>query len=160
MQCNKCLVDKPTEMFNTTKVEGKIYFRKQCKECYGEYNRARAKAYRAKNEESTALARKEWKAKNPDKVKLYSKRSVWKLRGIDPDKAEAYLLAHHGKCDLCGLTEGRALAVDHCHKTGIIRGMLCTNCNTAIGLLKDDPDLMIKAANYVRANQKAELDEL
>lgn len=41
------------------------------------------------------------------------------------------------------------LAVDHCHETGKIRKLLCHNCNRALGLLKDNPELMRKAAEYV-----------
>lgn len=52
---------------------------------------------------------------------------------------------------MCGLhnPDGRRLAVDHNHETGQIRGLLCSNCNRAIGLLRDDAGLMRKAADYV-----------
>jgi len=61
------------------------------------------------------------------------------------------------KCYLCG-SEGfligknnhsEKLAVDHCHDTGKVRRLLCHNCNRALGLLKDNPDVLRKAANYV-----------
>lgn len=65
------------------------------------------------------------------------------------------------KCQLCG-SEGflignnnhsEKLAVDHCHKTGKVRSMLCHNCNRALGLLMDDPHLMRRAAEYVESFQ-------
>ena len=57
-----------------------------------------------------------------------------------------------GLCAICGITteeNKKDFAVDHCHKTGIIRGALCNNCNTGIGLLKDDTEIMNKAIDYL-----------
>jgi len=155
--CNSCGQEKVLSEYYHKTIRDKPFVTKTCKECC-----------RRKIADKIAKESPEQKRIRLDKMKTYAKNNAavirkksWKAKGIDPDKAEAYYQSHHGTCDLCGLTDkGRALAVDHCHKTGIIRGMLCTNCNRAIGMFKDDPDLMIKAANYVRANQKAELDEL
>ena len=55
--------------------------------------------------------------------------------------------AQDGKCGLCG--ERRPLAVDHCHATRTIRGMLCGRCNRGIGLLDDDPGLLQRAIDYL-----------
>jgi hypothetical protein len=44
----------------------------------------------------------------------------------------------------------KRLAIYHCHTTGKVRGLLCVNCNLAIGLLKDNPDLLNKAASYLK----------
>lgn len=59
-----------------------------------------------------------------------------------------------GLCAICQKREkqNKLLAVDHCHKTGKIRGLLCSVCNTAIGKLNDDPKLLDKAARYLRAH--------
>lgn len=57
------------------------------------------------------------------------------------------------KCKICGthqLDLKVALAVDHCHTSGIIRGLLCTRCNTALGLFKEDVTLFNKAINYLK----------
>ena len=57
------------------------------------------------------------------------------------------------KCAICGTQESQlsneTLFVDHCHDTGLIRGLLCHGCNAGIGLLKDNPDVIQKAANYL-----------
>jgi hypothetical protein len=45
---------------------------------------------------------------------------------------------------------GKALNVDHNHETGQVRGLLCPKCNTAIGYLNDDPDLIQHAVNYLQ----------
>jgi len=51
-------------------------------------------------------------------------------------------------CELCKRMD-LALHVDHCHATGKIRGILCSSCNQALGLAKDDPELLRKMANYL-----------
>jgi len=45
------------------------------------------------------------------------------------------------------------LSVDHCHSTSRVRGLLCHRCNTAIGLLRDDPVVADRVAEYLRLNQ-------
>jgi hypothetical protein len=60
-----------------------------------------------------------------------------------------------GRCKICNKHEqelGKVLYVDHCHNTGKVRGLLCNKCNTAIGLLFDDVDIILKAANYIKEN--------
>lgn len=73
----------------------------------------------------------------------------------DYDKA---LLKQHGSCAICQskLNSSRytKLAVDHCHKTGKLRGLLCTNCNTAIGLLKDSPVRIRAALKYIELHNQ------
>lgn len=53
-------------------------------------------------------------------------------------------------CAICGgRDKNRHLAIDHCHDTGLIRGLLCMGCNTALGRFKDDPVLLRKAIVYL-----------
>ena len=58
----------------------------------------------------------------------------------------------NGRCLICGL-ESQKLCLDHDHKTNKIRGLLCRNCNAALGILQDDPALCCAAANYLEANK-------
>jgi hypothetical protein len=46
----------------------------------------------------------------------------------------------------------KELAIDHCHKTGKIRGLLCKNCNQGLGQFKDNIDLLLSAAKYLYEN--------
>lgn len=65
-----------------------------------------------------------------------------------------------GKCGVCRKPEnGKALAVDHCHETGRVRGLLCSKCNTAIGLLKDSRELLQRAERWVMEPADIGLDE-
>ena len=60
-------------------------------------------------------------------------------------------------CEVCGSTNGKErLAWDHCHTTGRFRGWLCKQCNVALGLVKDNPNTLIKLSSYLIASmQKA-----
>lgn len=59
-------------------------------------------------------------------------------------------------CEIHPKRKGEGLAVDHCHKTGAIRSLLCIPCNSAIGQLKEDPLIMQNAINYVLKFSKRE----
>ena len=58
----------------------------------------------------------------------------------------------NNKCSICGRNSSRQkfiLGLDHNHKTGQIRGLLCSQCNSAIGLLKENTGTMKKAIEYI-----------
>jgi hypothetical protein len=73
-----------------------------------------------------------------------------KKYGITADERDL-LIEAQGGCAICGaeLTGGADTHIDHCHVTGDVRGVLCGNCNRGIGCLGDDPDRIMKAAEYV-----------
>jgi hypothetical protein len=57
-----------------------------------------------------------------------------------------------GKCKICNRKRYKNgyLFVDHCHKTGRVRGLLCAFCNSALGMLDDNPDLLKTAIEYLK----------
>ena len=58
-----------------------------------------------------------------------------------------------GCCDICHKHQSEfklPLYVDHDHKTDKVRGLLCKNCNMALGFMKDDPDIILEAYNYIK----------
>jgi hypothetical protein len=76
--------------------------------------------------------------------------------GITPERYSELLKSQNGVCAICNqpeiatrLGKVKALAVDHCHKSGKIRGLLCSDCNTGIGKLKDDPKVLLAAIQYL-----------
>jgi hypothetical protein len=91
---------------------------------------------------------KAWRAKNP----LLAKSGYLKKQfGIDIAEYERMLAAQKGQCAICGqLDEKYNLAVDHCHGTNKIRGLLCSQCNLGLGYFKDRPDLLERAIKYLR----------
>lgn len=82
-------------------------------------------------------------------------RSRWYAQyGVDETWYQETLAAQGGVCanDSCGRTpdeEGKRLAVDHCHATGLARGILCEKCNRALGMLADDPARVRGLARYL-----------
>lgn len=108
---------------------------------------------------------RKWRKENPEKVEEYKRKHYrydpestrdYQLRalyGITNSDYEAMLAAQGGTCAICGISKnknGRKFAIDHDHKTGKIRGLLCVNCNAGIGNMKDDVDLLSRALAYLK----------
>ncbi|GGS02149.1 recombination endonuclease VII [Streptomyces aureoverticillatus] len=70
--------------------------------------------------------------------------------GLTEAERDEMIAAQKGLCVIC--LKAPPAHVDHCHKTGKVRGVLCFNCNTAIGLLAEDTDAMSRAADYLEGN--------
>lgn len=100
---------------------------------------------------------KEWRDKNPDKIKHYTRnwKSWWlkKQYNMTIEEYNQMFIEQNGCCAICNTHQSeleKALAVDHNHETKEIRGLLCMTCNRALGLLKDDRKLLIIAAGYLK----------
>ncbi|UXY26552.1 endonuclease VII domain-containing protein [Streptomyces sp. HUAS TT20] len=70
--------------------------------------------------------------------------------GLTEAERDALIAAQNGLCAIC--LDAPPVHVDHCHNTGRVRGVLCFNCNSAIGKLRDDPDAARRAAAYLEGN--------
>lgn len=76
----------------------------------------------------------------------------WQYRyGLSPEQYFELYKQQGGKCKICGKTlpEGKYLSVDHDKETGEIRGLLCPQCNTLLGMAKDNVDILINAIEYL-----------
>ena len=79
-------------------------------------------------------------------------RALWTLYRITEDEYNSILKFQGGVCAGCGESpHGRNLAVDHDHKTGRIRGLLCWLCNRAIGILRDNARAATRLGAYLTA---------
>ena len=115
-----------------------------------EYN----KKWRQLNPEKVRAHYKKWYEKNKEKVLAKQKKrnleSDLRKYGITLEKYEAMEKKQNGVCAICMEKEpNKKLAVDHCHITGKVRGLLCSNCNNGLGKFKDSKTLLIKAINYL-----------
>jgi hypothetical protein len=150
--CNGCKQDLMLTEFRTRpKSKGNIerVLRSRCKKCEA----VCGTLYRHHNPDKVNQARKIYRKKNHDKVKRWSRRTSWKNKGLDPNEVEIFLAARSDVCEICGNGKSyKALAIDHCHTTNKLRGILCDKCNNGIGLFQDNPILLRKAAEYLEAH--------
>lgn len=117
-----------------------------------ERRRANNKAWYAAHPGYKKAYRAKMKAADPEKFKQYHKNHMLKNKyGISLSEFGAMIQSQGGGCASCGgaSTSKKGFHVDHDHKTGAIRGILCSGCNTALGLLKEDIDRMQKLIDYV-----------
>lgn len=117
--------------------------------------KAAAAAYAAANPERRREIEAAYRARHPGRILLRNRRASWRASGIDPDQAERLLTSHSGRCALCNADRPGGKGdwhVDHNHETGIIRGILCAACNKALGMFKDNPAVLRRAAEYLEAS--------
>ena len=69
--------------------------------------------------------------------------------GITEEQYLEMLQRQDGRCAICRLKFTVRLHVDHCHETKAIRGLLCEKCNRGLGMFKDNPEALRRAANYL-----------
>lgn len=116
-----------------------------------EYERRYYKDIRSKCP-SYITKRKEYYEANKESFNRRAMKSKFKSRfNITLEYYWDLFNKQNGLCALCNEPEplGILLSVDHCHKTGKIRGLLCGHCNRGLGLFRDNPEVLIKAAEYV-----------
>jgi hypothetical protein len=133
---------------NKTKIleAQKVYYqnnKEQRKKVVLEYynkNKKKIKAYRAK-----------WHQENKFSKRV---REIKRKYGLSYDEYEWFYKRQDKRCAICysKLKEGFDVdkCIDHNHKTGKIRGLLCTKCNFIIGLANEDTSVLLKAVNYLQ----------
>lgn len=141
--CKKCNTTKPLEEFHFHSYRGKRA-PTHCKACQKIYQNA----YSATHRKQRNKTKEEWLKKNPSKKKDYSLRTWY---GITLDQYQVLLDNQYGVCAICKQPPetDKYLVVDHDHTNGTVRGLLHSNCNTALGMLQDDPIIIEGALNYL-----------
>jgi hypothetical protein len=123
--CNECGIEKSwDEFYKKTDPDPRVHGqpKSRCKECY-----------------------KRVCKRTPEQNRAKHLRDNYK---ISPAEYEKLYLEQEGKCGICK-KDFEQLHVDHCHDSQEIRGLLCKSCNTALGLFKDDVELMQNAISYL-----------
>lgn len=136
-RCPGCEQTLPVDAFSMR--SGGRYRRSRCRPCEVTANRG-------------------WAERNPEKAALVQRRRDLRARyGLELEDYEQRLAAQGGGCAICRATEPgggrRYFDVDHDHRTGAVRGLLCSPCNAAMGLLGDDPARLEAAATYLRGSR-------
>lgn len=116
---------------------------------------ARSKAYQKAHPEKARAYQNAYRARNRGKENA-RERSGYLRRtyGITKDDFAAILNRQNHVCAICSrrCITGKALAVDHVHSTGRIRGLLCAPCNRGLGMFGDDPERLRVAIAYLEAS--------
>ncbi len=119
------------------------YAKGLCRACYRttpEFAATRHRYYLANKSQFDAHTKK-YRASGKQAKRLY---------GLLPVTYRRMVEMHMGICGLCQQPGGKkGLAVDHDHKTGRVRALLCSSCNMALGGFRDDPALCRRAAEYL-----------
>lgn len=174
--CKICKTEKPVTQFYKNK-NSKDRLTYECKSCW----LLETKKYRDKNPEKIKeinrnqyLLRREerikkqseWAKNNKDKIDAAKKRRLekdpeynrrWLLKkyGLSKSDFNKMMLAQNNSCWICSITfkTNSDAKIDHCHNTNIVRGLLCSNCNTAIGLVKENIKTLRIMIDYLKNNK-------
>lgn len=162
-KCTICKIDKSATFQEfSPNLRVKSGLRSSCRDCernrkklWWKNNKDRILTYNKKlyreNKEKVIKQVKQWAKDNPEKIRNNKLKHNF---GITLDQYNKLLQTQNGCCAICNAHESnfnKKLAVDHCHITKKIRGLLCSNCNIAIGKLKGDKntDLLKNAIKYL-----------
>ena len=154
------------------KIADKVACRKW-RESHPEAKREYDRKYRKKHQEERQAKHRAWAVAHPDLMREYQhnyrernleqrRESERKWRRAHPesklkrkygmtlDEYEQLFEAQGGVCAICSEHRGKyPLTVDHNHITGAIRALVCSKCNTLLGMADDRPDILRKAADYL-----------
>jgi Recombination endonuclease VII len=117
-----------------------------------------AQAYRARRTEINKVYQKEYQNKNKNLLTAYKanwyKSKRFDKYGITQELFDKALQNQQFNCAICrqAFSDSIRVFVDHCHKTGKVRGLVCFHCNTGLGHFKDDTELLKKAIEYLNDN--------
>ena len=141
---------------NTDKLKQlKNEYKKNNKEKINEYGRKYSKQYSKENPDKVKMSREIYK--NSEKGKINQRKGQLKRRfGITLEQYDQIFESQGGVCAICSKPETnrlygtvKRLSVDHCHKSQRIRGLLCQDCNHAIGFAKDSIEILASAIKYL-----------
>ena len=137
---------------------------KRWRETHREQSRASSRAWRAANPERVKILNAEWRARHtPEQLSERDSEAYRRYRrahhiskkfGLTAEQYEAMAIAQEGHCAICPEPDkpDKRLAVDHDHKTGKVRALLCDRCNRGIGYFYENAELLRSAASYLDAH--------
>lgn len=141
-RCPRCEQDLPRSAF---KHRYNGFSHSYCVPCDKAYAVERQRNYVARTPELAGVRRET------------NRRVVLRIKyGITLEQYNELMRAQDGVCAICHQSPSqtkRTLAVDHCHSSGAIRGLLCSACNIAIGVMQNDPARLRSAASYLETTR-------
>jgi len=161
-KCARCGQIKKLEDFPRKAVTKSGYY-SYCKKCCSDYIRnhhemfrERWKKYRQKNKKSRSEYNKKYRQGEHRKERLKAMQDSHRFAnyGVDAEEYNTMFDLQNGCCAICGKSQlefKRSFGVDHNHKTGQVRGLLCGRCNLGTGSFYDDPELVFEAFLYLQS---------
>lgn len=138
--CSSCKIEKPISGFEPARTY-KDGFRGQCRKCRVQWH----KEYRKRPSSP--------RYQNPPFPQRDRERRLQKVFGLTQAGYEALATAQNNSCAICCKPADQCtfkkLVVDHCHDTGRVRGLLCSRCNSGLGLFKDNAHSLANAIAYL-----------
>ena len=136
-RCSKCKTVKPITEFgkNRSTKNGVDFY---CKPCRNSWRKRRRHLWNSE---------KSFKERNPT---YHRNHRLQREYGITNKDYEVMVENQNGFCAICKTKPKTLLCVDHNHKTGEVRGLLCNDCNSGIGFLKDNISILESAIEYLR----------
>ena len=158
--CRRCFVEKPHSDFNKdASAADKLKY--ICRPCDREMQRLN----RLQRGDRVRKWQRDWRHRNLSKARSGDARSHLKRAcaryGMTVEDYLTVLHTQDSKCAICRTPQSefsRRFAIDHCHTSKKFRGLLCLNCNTALGLFKDSPSIMQQAILYIKRYTQPETD--
>lgn len=140
--CPRCKQFKPMTEYSKG-IGSTTGYQTYCKPCMS----ARHDEYRRKNLAKIAEKQRARYAKNPERYKFYDTKRRY---GVGANECKTMLEKQNHTCLICKTAfVNCAFAVDHCHLSGKVRGLLCTRCNTGLGQFRHDVELLQSAISYL-----------
>lgn len=150
--CTKCGASRQISAYSKdrSKPDGR---HSQCKLCHRAHYEAMVLRRTAEEHQRAKDRSRQWRLDNPKRASRTVRNATLKKKyGITADEYDRMFSAQGNSCAICGRSEhggNGAFHVDHDHKTGKIRAILCQGCNTSLGHMNEDPSLLRKAATYL-----------
>jgi hypothetical protein len=144
--CTKCKLEQSTDQFyyNSEKANKLTSWCRAC--CRGYYHTEHGRATTEKYRKS---------AQGRENAKAQSRRVVLKRHNITQEFFDSLIEEQDNKCAICGteLQAGYRTHIDHNHSTGSVRGLLCSKCNTGLGLFREDKQILLNAVSYLEGTE-------
>lgn len=129
--CKKCNIEKELDQFSNIISKDKVYKQSNCKKCRSEYRNLKRRL-------------------NPEIESFRKRKQTLRSKyGIELEEYDKMYNDQKGCCKICNKSY-KLLNVDHCHSTGLVRGLLCKVCNTSLGGFKDSIESLESAIRYLR----------
>lgn len=161
--CVKCESWMPIEFFSCKRNSNKSDTparRRSCDKCFKNKKKSEMTNWYRRNRDFQILRQRyRYRLKSTYCEKFYrnkaelARANVLSGYGLTIDDYNSMLKYQNGVCKICLHPCTKRLAVDHCHKTGKVRGLLCASCNALLGCAKDNIDILHNSIAYLQDNQ-------